>query len=79
MKHETLKRTLLALLLLGTVTAFAQEESKPPDVFENLKYRAIGPPAGGRVSRAVGVPGDPRVYYAATASGGVWKSTDGGI
>jgi photosystem II stability/assembly factor-like uncharacterized protein len=25
-----------------------------------------------------GVPGDPNVYYAATAAGGVWKSIDGG-
>ena len=35
--------------------------------------------AGGRVSRACGVPGDPLTYYAATASGGVWKSGDGGL
>ncbi|MBA3948768.1 MAG: glycosyl hydrolase, partial [Acidobacteria bacterium] len=41
-------------------------------------YRLIGPAAGGRVSRAAGVPGDPSTYYAATASGGVWKSSDGG-
>src|SRR5439155_721542 len=26
-----------------------------------------------------GVPGDPLTYYAATASGGVWKSADGGL
>jgi photosystem II stability/assembly factor-like uncharacterized protein len=26
-----------------------------------------------------GVPGDPGIYYAATAGGGVWKSEDGGI
>jgi photosystem II stability/assembly factor-like uncharacterized protein len=49
-----------------------------PKEFKALKYRLIGPAAGGRVSRAAGVPGDPAVYYAATASGGVWKSIDSG-
>ena len=44
-----------------------------------LSYRLVGPPAGGRVSRVAGVPGDPFTYYAATASGGVWKSEDGGV
>jgi len=48
------------------------------DDFEQIKYRNLGPYTGGRVSRAVGVPGDPFTYYAATASGGVWKSIDGG-
>src|SRR6185503_2007978 len=47
--------------------------------FAASKYRLVGPFAGGRVSRACGVPGDPLTYYAATASGGVWKSTDGGL
>ena len=50
-----------------------------PKELAGLKYRSIGPAAGGRVSRAVGVPGDPRTYYAATASGGVWKSINGGL
>jgi photosystem II stability/assembly factor-like uncharacterized protein len=49
-----------------------------PKAFKALKYRAVGPAAGGRVSRVAGVPGDPSTYYAATASGGVWKSSDGG-
>jgi photosystem II stability/assembly factor-like uncharacterized protein len=44
-----------------------------------LQFRLIGPAAGGRVCRVAGVPGDPRIYYAATAASGLWKSTDGGF
>jgi photosystem II stability/assembly factor-like uncharacterized protein len=44
-----------------------------------LKYRSIGPAQGGRLTRVAGVPGDPATYYIAAASGGVWKSTDGGL
>jgi photosystem II stability/assembly factor-like uncharacterized protein len=50
----------------------------PPE-FKYLKYRLVGPAAGGRVSRSVGIPGDPMIYYVASASGGVWKSSDGGL
>jgi photosystem II stability/assembly factor-like uncharacterized protein len=57
----------------------ASEPQGGPEEFKNLKYRLVGPAAGGRVCRACGVPGDPLVYYAATASGGVWKSSDGGV
>ncbi len=66
---------------LGASLSGAQDAAKPPETpaaFKALKYRLIGPAAGGRVSRVVGIPGDPTVYYAATASGGVWKSTDAG-
>jgi photosystem II stability/assembly factor-like uncharacterized protein len=53
--------------------------SKGPAEFKSLKYRLVGPAVGGRVARVAGVPGDPLVYWAATASGGVWKSEDGGV
>lgn len=71
---------IIALLFGPLVTSGAQTpETKAPPEYAALKYRLVGPYAGGRVSRACGVPGDPLTYYAATASGGVWKSSDGGM
>jgi photosystem II stability/assembly factor-like uncharacterized protein len=70
------------VLALATGAATAADDEVPPKgpkELAGLRYRLVGPPAGGRVSRVSGVPGDPLTYYAATASGGVWKSVDGGI
>src|SRR5881397_2653029 len=46
--------------------------------YSQLRYRYIGP-VGNRVSAVAGVVGDASTYYAGAASGGVWKTTDGGI
>ncbi|MGA2384802.1 MAG: sialidase [Gemmatimonadales bacterium] len=43
-----------------------------------LRWRHIGP-EGNRVSAVAGVAGDPMTYYAGAASGGLWKTVDGGI
>jgi photosystem II stability/assembly factor-like uncharacterized protein len=71
---------LSALLVASSRAARADDDevTGPPREFKKIRYRSIGPAAGGRVSRSTGVPGNPLVYYAATASGGVWKSADGG-
>ena len=42
-----------------------------------LRWRYIGP-VGNRTTSVVGVPGEPFTYYVGAASGGVWKTTDGG-
>ena len=44
-----------------------------------LEFRFMGPAVGNRISAAAGIPGDKTTYYAGAASGGVWKSTDGGV
>ncbi len=76
-------RLLLALLPLSLAVlplrAADPDAKGGPKVFQELKYRNIGPAAGGRTCRSCGVPGDPLVWYTATAGGGVWKSIDGGL
>ena len=78
--HRPWLVSVLVLLLVSS-SALAAPPAAPQDLPElkALKYRLIGPAWGGRVSRVAGVAGDPRIYYTATASGGVWKSEDGGI
>ncbi|HKT32055.1 MAG TPA: hypothetical protein VJS89_06145 [Gammaproteobacteria bacterium] len=73
---------LLLVLVCGTASAFAKPAATAAgttDVFANLKFRNLGPAvAGGRVTSVVGIPGNPNIYYAGAAGGGVWKTTDGG-
>ena len=38
----------------------------------------MGPAVGNRIASVAAIPGDPSTYYAGAASGGIWKSTDGG-
>jgi len=68
-------------LALFAVPLFAAqaEQADTKDPFAALKYRLVGPYAGGRVSRVAGMPGVPSTHYAATVNGGVWKSTNGGF
>src|SRR4030095_11671209 len=42
------------------------------------RFEYVGPTSAGRISAAAAVAGKPGVYYAGAASGGVWKSSDGG-
>ncbi len=56
--------------------AVAQELS--PDVYAALKYRHIGP-EGNRVIAIAGQCGNPLIIYVGAASGGIWKTQDGGL
>jgi photosystem II stability/assembly factor-like uncharacterized protein len=49
-----------------------------PALFSQLRWRLIGPFRGGRTVAAVGVPGQPDVFYIGVNNGGVWKTDDSG-
>src|SRR5262245_45941679 len=73
-----LRSIFLAISLLSTaVLAQSGAPGSVGDPFSQLKWRFIGP-TGNRVTSVAGIPGDPLVYYAGAASGGVWKTVDGG-
>ena len=63
--HQILVSAAAAVAVVAAVSAQdAPKADKPesPTAFKALKYRNIGPAAGGRVARATGVPGNPRLY-----------------
>ena len=59
-------------------TSAQQSARADADVYRQFTWRHIGP-EGNRVSAVVGVPGDPRVYYVGAPSGGIFKTSDGGM
>ena len=71
---------MIAVVLLLAAPCFLQAQQPPstPDVLGQLKYRYIGP-EGNRATSVAGVPGKPNIWYVGAASGGIFKSTDGGI
>lgn len=73
--------SLLVTLAPAAVRAYPNAKSaaaievKP---LNGLQYRLVGPFRGGRATGVAGVPGDPATFYFGAASGGLWKTTDGG-
>ncbi len=56
--------------------------TKPPleAALDRLEWRSIGPAnMGGRIADVEGVPGDPNTVFVASASGGLWKTVNGGV
>src|SRR5947209_3211822 len=77
--------TLLALLLALAVSLHAQDADEKDSkygekTFAGLELRPIGPAlTSGRIIDLAVDPRDGRVWYIATAGGGVWKTTNAGV
>jgi photosystem II stability/assembly factor-like uncharacterized protein len=73
-----MKKLLTLLFLCATSLLFSQEFSM--DLVKNMKPRNIGPGGmSGRVTSIDVVESNPEIMYVGTASGGIWKSTSGGV
>ena len=78
--------TTLSLLLCSAVSVSAQRAARStapaptvnPASFEGMQFRYAGHSVGGRVNTVAGVPSQPRTFYMGVASGGVFRTTDGG-
>ncbi|WP_167615479.1 WD40/YVTN/BNR-like repeat-containing protein [Maribellus sediminis] len=70
-----------SLIILCTLFGFSLSAQKLDiDKLESMKARSIGPAGmSGRIVAIDAVVANPDIIYAGAASGGVWKSEDGGI
>jgi photosystem II stability/assembly factor-like uncharacterized protein len=62
----------------GAFSSAASAQQVDPSQLDALRYRFIGPD-GNRVSAVMGEPGNPLVMYSGAASGGLWKTENGGV
>ena len=79
-------RILMALILFLPIfvgSSFAQDQSKtglPESWSENIRWRCVGPAnMSGRITSIAVYPQDKNIWWAASASGGLLKTTNNGI
>lgn len=77
------RKLVAAMLLTGTAALLAGQGpvatgGVDPSLFQELRYRLVGPFRAGRTVGAVGVPTQPGTFYVGVNNGGVWKTGDYG-
>ncbi|HCD89315.1 MAG TPA: hypothetical protein DEQ87_17005 [Algoriphagus sp.] len=73
-------KKLYILILVAMMGFNLQAQQVNMDLFKSMKTRNVGPAGmSGRITAIDAVDDDPTIIYAGSASGGLWKSTSGGI
>ena len=75
------RTTVLALLALATFGPLGESvAAQRPDssLFQEMRWRMIGPFRASRTKAGTGVPSQPNLFYIGVVNGGVWKTTDYG-
>ena len=81
-----MRSRVLVLAALLAVFAQADMRSQPatgaptldPALYQDLRYRLVGPFRASRTVGAVGIPTQPGVFFVGVNNGGVWKTDDYG-
>lgn len=77
---KSIKRSLLFVVVLAVAVMDLNAQQIPANVADNIHFRSIGPTRqGGRYVDFAVVDKADKVFYAATASGGLWKTVNNGI
>jgi photosystem II stability/assembly factor-like uncharacterized protein len=70
--------SFLLVCTLLALSAFGPAQDVDPGLFQEMRWRMIGPFRAGRTVAISGVPTQPNVFYMAPNNGGVWKTNDYG-
>ncbi len=74
-----LARAATAAVMLGSAAFAAAPDGLVPDDLKALEWREVGTAMpSGRIARFAVHPTDQRIIYAASASGGLWKTVNAG-
>ncbi len=70
--------SIVALSAAGLPASPDSPSNFDPKLFQELRWRSIGPFRGGRALAVTGVRGQPEVFYFGAVGGGVWRTNDAG-
>ena len=72
-------RTIYATAFVSLLVASAHAAAPvPTSMYDELRWRQVGPYRAGWATSVAGVPDDPHTYYFGSAGGGVWRTRDAG-
>jgi photosystem II stability/assembly factor-like uncharacterized protein len=77
-RQTILVTALAAGLCAAALGAQQQSAGVNPSLYQELRYRVIGPHRASRTVGAVGIPSQPGVFFMGVNNGGVWKTDDYG-
>lgn len=75
-----MNRSIAVALVGGLLAALGSAQVSHQQIIDSIPGRELGPTTmGGRVSQLAVYEKEPRIFYTATASSGLWKTTNAGI